>query len=476
MNDVFISYAREDGDWAERLAARLRDNGARVFFDRWSLSPGAVVVHELDAAIRAATHGIHVFSPASAAEPWVCDEYAALFRASVTRGLRFIPVVYGDTAIPPLAETRLWADFRGLEGPAFDLKAAELARAVRGEPHTALGEAARATDGGPVPLTAPARPGFVVCYARSDAGYGERLAGHIAGAGLPVWSIAHLTWGDDYIREIRRRLRHAVAIVVLMSPEAEDSEDMTRKILEGQRHGRDFFPVLVRGGRHYLLASSWYFDARAGVLPGPAEMRLLRRLYDAHDGALRRFSARTRPSVPSRSFGLPRPPAASPARPARLPAGASLGRLRGFLAEGEIEHADLLTTTILLEAVGRQESGWMLQADAARLETGLLDEVNAAWAASSGGLYGFEAQRKLARARGGLHSDFLELSVKYGWRASADDTVPRYEGFAGRGEGRAGFFPTLRNPQNERYLDWYDQWTETVLAVHRRLLRWWGPR
>ncbi|GHH72352.1 hypothetical protein GCM10017673_27290 [Streptosporangium violaceochromogenes] len=470
MNDVFISYARDDGDWAERLATRLRENGARVFFDRWSLSPGAVVVHELDAALRAATHGLHVFSPASAAESWVRDEYAALLRASVTRGLRFIPVLYGDTAIPPLAETRLWADFRGLEGPAFDLKAAELARVVRGEPRAAPEEAARATDGGPTPLTAPARPGFVVCYAGSDAGYGERLAGRIADAGLPVWSIARLTWGDDYIREIRRQLRHAVAIIVLMSPEAEDSDDMTRKILEGQRHGRDFFPVLLRGERHYLLASSWSFDARAGALPGPAEMRLLRRLHDAHGGASRRFSARPRPSAP------PRPPAAFPARPARPSAGASPGRLRALLAEGEIEHADLLTTAILLEAAGRQESGWMFQADAARLETGLLDEVNAAWAASSGGLYGFEAQRRLARARGGLHADFLELSVKYGWRASADDAVPRYEGFAGRGEGRAGFFPTLRNPQNERYLDWYDQWMETVLAVHLRLPRWEGPR
>ncbi|MFC4034819.1 hypothetical protein ACFO3J_25615 [Streptomyces polygonati] len=56
-----------------------------------------------------------------------------------------------------------------------------------------------------------------------------------------------------------------------------------------------------------------------------------------------------------------------------------------------------------------------------------------------------------------------------GWRRSAEESVPgTYREFADRaGPGRrTGFFPTLRNPQNEHHTDWYDQWAATVLAVH----------
>ena len=32
-----------------------------------------------------------------------------------------------------------------------------------------------------------------------------------------------------------------------------------------------------------------------------------------------------------------------------------------------------------------------------------------------------------------------------------------------------GFFPTMRNPQLERFESWHDKWTDTVMAVHTRL-------
>ncbi|WP_308378050.1 TIR domain-containing protein [Streptomyces sp. ISL-98] len=461
---MFISYAEDDGDWAGTLADRLKAEGVRVFFDRCSLRPGDVVVHELEAAIRRSKHGIQVVGPLTMTEPWARQEYAALVQASAGRGLRLIPVLCGDrdADIPPFASTRVWMDFRKLSGPAFDAKAVELARVLRGEEQvrkTGLGkellDLARPEHR---PLAEPTHPAFVVCYARADAGYEEGLVDHISRLDLPVWSLGHLEWGDDYIWTIRQQLQHALAVVVLMSPEAEESQDVTREILEGQRHSREFFPVLLRGERNYLLASSWYFDARNGDLPGPDELRLLRRLHDS----------RRSDEPPADSPLLPLPPTQRLVPAVRSPAHTSLSRLKALLAEHETEHADLLTTTLLLEAVGRLETGWMRRSDGKRLPDALLSDIDALWSRFSGGIYGFRAQARRARLGGGRHADFMALSLGYGWRASPGETMPKYQHFIGRARSH-GFFPTLRNPQSEQYLDWYNQWTETVLAVHLRL-------
>ena len=38
--DVFLSHASEDNEWCEKLALRLRDEGVRVWFDKWELEYG----------------------------------------------------------------------------------------------------------------------------------------------------------------------------------------------------------------------------------------------------------------------------------------------------------------------------------------------------------------------------------------------------------------------------------------------------
>uniref|UniRef100_UPI0015F0073E GUN4 domain-containing protein n=1 Tax=Streptomyces phytophilus TaxID=722715 RepID=UPI0015F0073E len=136
--------------------------------------------------------------------------------------------------------------------------------------------------------------------------------------------------------------------------------------------------------------------------------------------------------------------------------------------EHEWEHADVLTTALILRAVDRLESGWLRRGDGRRLPAGLLREVDAVWTEFSGGRYGFRPQRERARPASARHRDFLALSLAYGWRGSVEDAVSEYRAFTGP-DRPPGFFPTLRNPQNERYPDWYDQWTETVLAVHLRM-------
>ncbi len=454
MAEVYLAYGRADAAWVRKLWRHLDRLGIDVFFDELVL-PGDGVVHTLEQAICDTTSGIAVFGPGLASDRWALTEYAALLRSCTEKGLRFVPVTFGGAPIPPFARDWGWIDFA--DGGDFDTRADEVARALRDEaPADGMPEE-RVLAEPPRRLTEPRRRSVVVCYAPADAEYGRRLVERVHEAGLPVWSVRSLRPGDRLVWTTRQQLRYATVVVVVMSPAAQDSEDVTRMILEGQWHERPFFPVLLAGNRHYLLANLWWADARTG---GPLDDGALAQLVALHEAALA-----GRP--------LPQPEVVTePSRAApsvHVPTSVSLDRLRAALAEHETEHADLLTTSLLLEAADKLDFGVLGRRDAGKLSADLLAGVDALWAAATDGRMGFRAQAAIAPVGGKRHADFLTLSTKLGWRASADEAVPTYREFADRALGRPGFFPTLRNPRGEQHVDWYDDWTQTVLTVHARL-------
>jgi hypothetical protein len=131
--DVFISYGHQDQAWVHTLAENLHRAGLDVFLDKWEIAPGDVVVHELERGLLSARNGVLVVSPASVARPWVQQEYAVMVARAVEGTQRLIPVLLGDVAVPPFAATRLWVDFRGVDGPEYERRVGELVAALRGE-------------------------------------------------------------------------------------------------------------------------------------------------------------------------------------------------------------------------------------------------------------------------------------------------------------------------------------------------------
>lgn len=374
-----------------------------------------------------------VLSSAAAEDAAVRAEYAVLLEQAHRRGIRFIPVLHGstDVRIPPLASTYRWADFRGLSTDEHAVLAGRLATAL----------ARQRGDTGPA---------FVIAYAEPDMAYAARLAAHLTEAGLPAWSVADLGFGSPFLHETRRQIRHARAMLVVMSPDAERSPDVQRQVLEGFRYGRAFFPVLLRGRPNFLLVCSWHFDARGDRLPAASDLDRLR-------------------------HGITAP--VTRADPARVvipgPADTPLRRLRALLAEGDLAHADLWTTTLLLGAANRLDAGWLEPAVATRLPLPLLTEIDTAWSETTGGAHGFRSQLGLFRLESGGGTELLDAFDAYGWRTAGDRrAAPRYEALLARESVPAGFFPTLRNPQVESQRSWYDRWQSTVTAVHVRLQHW----
>jgi len=132
--DVFISYARADApEWVRTLAETLHRKGFEAFWDGWEIGPGDVLVHELDRGLLASRNGVLVVTKSAFARPFVRAEYAAMMTRAIEGRQRLIPVLLDDVELPPLLASRVWIDFRGADGPEYEHKVDELARALRGE-------------------------------------------------------------------------------------------------------------------------------------------------------------------------------------------------------------------------------------------------------------------------------------------------------------------------------------------------------
>ncbi|GAA3845933.1 hypothetical protein GCM10022243_10180 [Saccharothrix violaceirubra] len=144
------------------------------------------------------------------------------------------------------------------------------------------------------------------------------------------------------------------------------------------------------------------------------------------------------------------------------------------LAAGEVGRADRLTTLALLAQANRRS--FLRGADAAKLTDTLFAELDGAWSETSGGRWGFGAQReRLAHLVLSGQRPFLDICLALGWRARGDDFIPLYPEFATHADDSgAPFYPTLRDPEHEDGSLWHGEWTATVLATHVRLRDWEG--
>ncbi len=107
-----------------------------------------------------------------------------------------------------------------------------------------------------------------VSYSRTDQDYTRRLAEDIRHRGFDVWMDDRIDFGDRWWRTIVKAIRESSAVVVVMTPEAEQSEWVEREILLAQRERKPIMPVLLKDQEFALLITSQYSDVRHGGMPG----------------------------------------------------------------------------------------------------------------------------------------------------------------------------------------------------------------
>ena len=96
--------------------------------------------------------------------------------------------------------------------------------------------------------TSPA-PYFFMSYSREDTVKQRRVVKELRERGVNIWvDIENLTPGTPtWEREIEKAIRGATGIIVLLSPESNNSEWVRRELSFGEQHRKRIFPVLIEG-------------------------------------------------------------------------------------------------------------------------------------------------------------------------------------------------------------------------------------
>jgi TIR domain len=124
---VFVSHASEDKDrFVRAFATQLREKGIEAWVDEWEIYPGDSLVRKIyEAGIRAAQAVLIVLSRNSVDKPWVKDELDVSVIRRIEEGMRIIPLVLDDCAIPTALRATLHVKIPDLNN--FD---AQLSRVV----------------------------------------------------------------------------------------------------------------------------------------------------------------------------------------------------------------------------------------------------------------------------------------------------------------------------------------------------------
>lgn len=115
--DVFISYSHKDRVFVQKLATALSKHGLKSFIDEQDIEWGSSLVESLTNAIQEARFVLVIMSPNYFSSQWANKELdMALSREFEEGEIKVIPILYKDCEIPPLLQSKLYADFRAEDG------------------------------------------------------------------------------------------------------------------------------------------------------------------------------------------------------------------------------------------------------------------------------------------------------------------------------------------------------------------------
>ena len=108
MHRAFISYSRDDSEFALRLAEDLKAAGVNVWCDQFGIVPGQRWPHIVEDALTNCQSLLVILSPSSVSSSNVADEVA--YAREEHKDI--IPVLYRDCKVPLQLRTFQYADFR----------------------------------------------------------------------------------------------------------------------------------------------------------------------------------------------------------------------------------------------------------------------------------------------------------------------------------------------------------------------------
>lgn len=278
---VFVSYSRRDEAIKDRLLTHLRvlERGGDVeIFDSNQIGPGERWEERIRDAIDHASVALLIVSPDFLASDFITQvELPRLLERHERGDMVVIPVIARPavwTQVSALRRMQVWPrDARpltDLDAAHLDRELAELAQRIsdlagaistKSPPVTAPPD--RIVQPKPIPQPIAEEKGqFFVSHAREDGDFAELLKLRLEKEDVTAWiDIERLNVGEDWRQEIDTAIQNAVALIVVMTPVARQSDYVTYEWAFAWGAGVPVIPILLKETpMHPRLESLQYLD------------------------------------------------------------------------------------------------------------------------------------------------------------------------------------------------------------------------
>ncbi len=119
--DVFLSYSSKDKNIVHDLANRLKQDGLRVWLDKWEIKPGNLIPLKIQEGLEKSHTLLMCMSPAYFESEWGrMEHYTLLFRDPINKQRRLIPLLIADCIRPDFIAYLAYIDWRTCSDEAYD--------------------------------------------------------------------------------------------------------------------------------------------------------------------------------------------------------------------------------------------------------------------------------------------------------------------------------------------------------------------
>ena len=120
----------------------------------------------------------------------------------------------------------------------------------------------------PVAKTDSAFGGYIfISYARKDTAYVTRLTAHLEANGVRVWYDQEIPSGDRWRQSLRTRVVQAAAVLLVESPNAQESEWVGREIIQAEWARRPLLILLLDGELRKGIADLQAESVTSSIMP-----------------------------------------------------------------------------------------------------------------------------------------------------------------------------------------------------------------
>jgi len=106
-----------------------------------------------------------------------------------------------------------------------------------------------------------------ISHSSKDKVYARKLVDDLGKHGFQAWIDDSIDYGDRWWRTVVKALLECSAVLVVMTPQAEESDWVEKEILLANKKGKPIFPLLLRGEEFPIFVNVEYVNVLDGRLP-----------------------------------------------------------------------------------------------------------------------------------------------------------------------------------------------------------------